>query len=411
MPGLVVQNGVHYSSTPRGLMLALTLLMSFVVLNYFGIRLFARINAGFTVWKLIIPSITIISLLSMSYHAENFTQYGGFMPYGWQGVMTAMSSGGVLFSLLGFRQVVIMMSEIENPGKYVPIVLVSSLVVATFIYTALQWSFIGSLRGQDLVQGWSKLSFVGDAGPFAALAALAGMGWLSILLYSDAFISPYSTGLVYSTTAARMLASMGMMQDAPASFALTNKYRTPWISLCINFFLAILMFFLLHNWQAMASFLVAVLMVSYVVGPICVVSLRKQLPMHNRPFRVRGCSLIAFIGFYICTAGVYWSGLSSILKLLILTIIGLVCYLIYIRIIKKSQQSLDSQHAIWVLCYILGLSGFSYFGNYGGNQTIPLYWDLLYLMFFSLIIFFFAYFTRMPDSHTQIQCNLINETK
>lgn len=94
--------------------------MSFVLFNYFGIGLFARINAAFTVWKILIPILTVISLLTMSYHTKNFSQYGGFMPYGWQGVMAAMSSGGVLFSLLGFRQVIIMMGEIEKPGKYVP---------------------------------------------------------------------------------------------------------------------------------------------------------------------------------------------------------------------------------------------------------------------------------------------------
>lgn len=143
------------------------------------------------------------------------------MPYGWQGVMSAMSSGGVLFSLLGFRQVVILRGEIENPGKYVPLILVSSLVLTALLYTGLQWSFIGSMREQDLIHGWAKLSFPGDAGPFAALASLAGIVWLSLLLYVDAFISPYSTGLVYSTTAAYMLASMGAMGDAPQS--LTKK--------------------------------------------------------------------------------------------------------------------------------------------------------------------------------------------
>jgi amino acid transporter len=404
IPGLLVQHGVHYTSTMLGYLLAIALLFTFVILNYFGIRLFTRINVWFTAWKLLIPSITIILLVKTSYHVENFSQYGGFMPYGWQGVMAAMSSGGVLFSLLGFRQVVIMMSEIEKPGKSVPIILVSSIALTTLLYTFLQWSFIGSLRGQDLTNGWSHLAFAGDAGPFAALAALAGLLWLSILLYSDAFISPYSTGLVYSTTAGQMLASIGRMNDMSKSLTTSNKYQVPWVSLSVNFLLAVLMFFLLHNWQAMASFLVAVLMVSYAVGPISLICLRKQLPTYKRPFRLRYGTLIAFLGFYVCTAGVYWSGFESILKLLVFITFGLGLYMCS-YILNKSTRELDMKNSLWLLCYLFGMGIFSYCGNYGGKQWIPLYWDLLYLMVFSLLIFNLAIFSRKSSEDVQRLCD------
>lgn len=400
IPGLIIQQGVRYTSTTLGYLTAIVLLFSFVMLNYFGIRLFRRINAAFTIWKLIIPTLTIVLLLSVSYHEENFTQYGGFMPYGWQGVMTAMSSGGVLFSLVGFRQVVIMMNQIHNPGKYVPILLVSSILVTTILYTFLQWTFIGSLRGQDLAHGWSNLTFTGDAGPFAALAAITGLIWLSILLYTDAFISPYSTGLVYSTTAGQMLAGMGRMQDAPQQLADNNKYQAPWLSLLVNFLLALLMFLLLHNWQTMAAFLVATLMVTYAVGPITLICLRKQLPRYKRPFRLRGAGIIAFLGFYVCTAGVYWAGFDSIIKLLILTFIGLVLFLFF-YMLKKRHDELDVKNSLWLIAYLIGLGVFSYYGNFGGKQLIPLYWDLVYLMGFCLVIFVLAIYSSKPAAHVQ----------
>lgn len=399
-PMLIIVHHDHYDSSMLGYSCALALLMSFVLLNYFGVRLFARINAGFTVWKIIIPTLTIILLLTTSYAAHNFVQYGGFMPYGWQGVMAAMSSGGVLFSLLGFRQVVIMASDIEQPEKYIPIVLISSLILTALLYTALQWSFIGSMRAQDLAHGWSQLSFPGDAGPFAALAVLAGLVGLSILLYADAFISPYSTGLVYSTTAARMLASMGKMGDAPKPLARLNTYHTPWVSLLVNFLLAAGMFFLLHGWQAMSAFLVAVLMISYAVGPVSLICLRKQIPNYRRPFRLRCSTLIAFLGFYVCTAGVYWSGIGSVRKLLGFTLLGLVVYVVQAMMFDKSRP-LDAKHAIWLLVYITGLFVFSYYGNYGGHHIIPAYWDLLYLLGFSLIIFYLAVLSRKPNDYTQ----------
>lgn len=401
IPHLLRHQGTHITFTPRGYVVAVIVLLSFIILNYFGIRLFARINAAFTLWKLIIPAVTVIALLMMSYQASNFSHYGGFMPYGWQGVMTAMSSGGVLFSLLGFRQVVVMMGEINNPGKYVPLVLISSLILTTLLYTALQWSFISSMRPQDLLHGWMHLSFPGDTGPFAALAALAGMLWLSSLLYVDAFISPYSTGLVYSTTAAHILASMGTMGDGPGRLGAENKYQAPYFSLVINFLLAAMMLLILPNWQATAAFLVAVLMISYAVGPICLICLRKQLPAYHRPFRLRGSAGIAFIGFYICTAGVYWSGLTSVMILLLLTLLSLVLYLLYHKCVQKSQQALNAKHAFWLIIYLVCLGLFSYYGNYGGNHWLPQYWDLLYLMIMSLIIFLLAFFSRVPSALTE----------
>lgn len=401
LPCLMIQEGVYYTSTPLGYLLTLLMLISFVLLNYFGVRFFARINASFTVWKVIIPSITVISLFCMSYNAKNFSQFGGFMPYGWQGIMTAISSGGVLFSLLGFRQVLIMMGEIENPGKYVPLVLLGSVVMTTILYTGLQWSFIGSLREQDLIHGWSKLSFIGDAGPFAAISALVGMIWLSMLLYVDAFVSPYSTGLVFATTSAQMLASMGEMGQAPQSLAIKNVFQAPWVSLLVNFLFSVVMFFVLRGWQAIAAFIVTVTLISYAVGPISLICLRKQLPHYDRPFRLRYSAVVAFLGFYICTAGSYWAGFMSVMKLLIFTFLGLIYYLFHTKFVTKSTHELDFKHALWLLGYIFGLGIFSYFGNYGGDHLIPQYWDLLYLMVFCLIIFALAVFSTKPIAYTQ----------
>ncbi len=400
-PHLVVHHGLHYSIIFPGYLLALALLFSFVLLNYFGIRLFTRINSGFTIWKILVPGLTIISLLATTYDAKNFFQYDGFMPYGWQGVMAAMSNGGVLFSLLGFRQVIIMASEVEHLEKYIPIILISSLLLTGLLYTALQWAFIGSMHAQDLVHGWANLSFPGDAGPFAALALLAGMIWLSLLLYADAFISPYSTALVYSTTAAYMLAGMGSMDDAPQYCALKNKYETPYASLTINFFLAAAMFFLLQGWQAMSSFLVAAMMITYAVGPLSLICLRKQLPDYKRPFRLRYSGLISFIGFYICTAGVYWTGLDSLVKLFALILLGLGLYLFNYFVFKKSRYALDIKNALWLLGYIVGLGIFSYYGNYGGIKRIPIYWDLFYLLGFVFIIFNLAIFSRKAETYTE----------
>lgn len=401
LPQLMIKNGTHYVFTPIGYSIAFVLLASFVLLNYFGIRFFARINAGFTIWKILIPTITVLALFKANFHSNNFFTHGEFMPYGWQGIMAAMSNGGILFSLLGFRQVIILMNETDNPQKYVPRVLIISLVLTTLLYTALQWVFIGNMHPEDLSKGWANLSFSGDAGPFAALATIAGMTWLSSILYIDAFISPYSSALVYSTTAAQMLGSMGTIGDAPKILAAQNRFQIPYISLFFNFIFGALLFFILRSWQEMAAFSVATVMLTYGIGPICLTCLRKQLPDYPRPFRLSCGPLIAFLGFYICTAGVYWSGLHSVIRLLVLITLGILFYFYYYKVFSKNKTPLDSKNASWLFIYLAALGIFSFCGNYGGKHFIPVLWDMLYLMGLCWIIFMLAFYVKKPGEYTQ----------
>jgi amino acid transporter len=394
IPHLMVQEGTRYLFTFFGYGVAVVILASFVVLNYFGIRLFARINEGFTIWKIVIPLLTIIALFKMHFSVHNFYAFGGFMPYGWHGMMQAMSSGGILFSLLGFRQVIIMMHETSDPQKIVPRVLIISLVSTTLLYTALQAVFIGSLDTKDLAGGFANLTFPGDAGPFAALATMAGLTWLSYILYIDAFVSPFSTAFVYSTTAAQMLGSMAEVGDAPKKLAEKNKYLIPYVSLFFNFILGLILFFLLRSWQEMAAFSVATVMLTYGVGPICLVALRQQLPDYRRPFRLYGGPWIAFLGFYICTAGVYWAGLHSVIRLLILMTIGMTFYFFYQKFLSTHKKRLDAKNAWWILVYLLALAVFSLCGNYGGKHLLPAYWDMLYLMGLCLGIFMLALYSK-----------------
>lgn len=53
LPGLVFKNSMHFHNTPLGASLVFIILLSFVIINYFSLQIFARINAVFTFWKLI----------------------------------------------------------------------------------------------------------------------------------------------------------------------------------------------------------------------------------------------------------------------------------------------------------------------------------------------------------------------
>src|SRR5207248_2007162 len=82
---------------------------------------------------------------------------------------------------------------------------IGAMVIAIVLYVALQLAFILALDPSSLAHGWGSVTFVGNGarfGPFAGLATGLGLGWLAVLIYSDAIVSPGGTGLLYTGASA-----------------------------------------------------------------------------------------------------------------------------------------------------------------------------------------------------------------
>ena len=103
-----------YTLTPLGYAAAVVLMAIFVVINYYGVRWFARINNALVSWKLFIILLVIVAFFVTAFHGENFTSHG-FTPSGWHGVFTAIATSGIVFSYLGFRQGIELAGETDNP--------------------------------------------------------------------------------------------------------------------------------------------------------------------------------------------------------------------------------------------------------------------------------------------------------
>src|ERR1700677_940633 len=77
------------SLTANGLLLSAILVIIYFMLNYWGVKLFARANTTITIFKFLIPAATIAGLMSAGFHHENFGEASTFAPYGWSAVFTA----------------------------------------------------------------------------------------------------------------------------------------------------------------------------------------------------------------------------------------------------------------------------------------------------------------------------------
>src|ERR1700693_6464158 len=94
---------VDGSLTPVGLGLSALLVIVYFLLNYWGVKLFARANSTITVFKFIIPGATILGLMLTGFHSENFGTSSSFAPYGWCAGLAAGVSRGIVFRFHGFQ--------------------------------------------------------------------------------------------------------------------------------------------------------------------------------------------------------------------------------------------------------------------------------------------------------------------
>jgi len=226
--GLVNAQGLL---TTKGLIVAIGFMFVFTAVNLIGIRWMARTNTVATWWKIAVPIVTIIFIITKVFHTSNFTAGGGFAPYGLKGIFIALPLG-VIFALEGFEQAAQLAGEARNPKRDVPIAVVGSMLMGAAIYMMLQVTFTGALNPADVAHGWANpFGNAGTFGPYYTLATAAGLGWLGTVLIIDAVISPAGTGLVYVSAASRLSYSLAKTRYVPPVFAAIDRRGVPWFSI------------------------------------------------------------------------------------------------------------------------------------------------------------------------------------
>ncbi|MFZ3066872.1 MAG: APC family permease, partial [Gammaproteobacteria bacterium] len=304
-----IQHGVP-TLTALGLGWATILMLSFCVINIASYKGLVRFNFVLFVFKVAVILITIFALTSVSFNTANFAGFseGANTLTGWQAILTAVASGGIAFAFTGFKHGVELAGETKRLAFAIPLAIVGSVVACLLLYLGLQIAFIGALNPADLAHGWQHVSFAGDVGPFAGLAAGVGLVWLVNLLYVDAVVSPSGAGLIYVTSTARILYAMSQIGFVPRWLSVLNKQHFPIAAIMVNFVIGMFLFLPFPGWQAMVSFLVSGMVISYAMGPIALLCLRLELPDVPRHFRLPAAYIICPLAFYFCNLLSYWTG-------------------------------------------------------------------------------------------------------
>jgi amino acid transporter len=398
MPAVVPENG---AATPLGFVEAGLLMAVFVAINVYGIRWVLQINNAFLWWKLAIPALTVVTLIVVGGHFDNFASHG-FAPAGSKGVLSAVSTSGIVFSYLGFRQAIELAGESANPRRNLPIAVLGSVLIGVILYCLLQLAFVVAVDPPSLAKGWEALTFAGVAGPFAGLASLLGLGWLAFLLYVDSIVSPGGTGIIYATTTARVVYAIGKEGLMSEKLSTLSERGVPATGLIITFVVGLIFLLPFPSWQQIVTYISSAVVLSYGVGPVVLMTLRKNLPIakHPRPFTLAGATLISGLAFIISNLIIYWSGLKTDSWLFGMLAVFFIIYLAYEIVAGHGLAQLSWRGAWWLIPYFLGMWLLTYLGPkdlVGGSNIIPYPLDLAVVAVFSIAILLLAVASGIPD--------------
>ena len=371
-----------------GLVWATLLMLLFCMINIVSYKGLVRFNSVLFTFKIIVILLVIYFLVNTSFHPQNFI---GMLPdnsaaNGWQAILIAIATGGVAFAFTGFKHGVELAGEAKKFAIAIPLAIVGSVVCCLILYLGLQIAFIGALEPPALAHGWSNLQFIGDAGPFAGLAAGLGLIWLAKLLYIDAVVSPSGAGLIYVTSTARILYAMSQIGYVPRWLSYLNQQQFPVAAIAVNFVIGMFIFLPFPGWQAMVSFLVSGMVISYAIGPIALLCMRKSVADDKRPFKLPAANVLCLLAFYFCNLLSYWTGWETIHKLAIAIIIGIVLFFIACLRGRLQMQHIGLRSSMWMIPYLSGLVIISWLGAFGGKNIIPFGWDFVVIGVFSIVI-------------------------
>lgn len=278
--------------TIYGKLFALGILVIYLLINYFGIKLLTKINNTITVVKILSPIFTIIIFLILHFDKSNFSLDTNTQ-YGIGSAITAIISAGLIYSYNGFQLAVAFASEMENPKRNIPLSIVLSIVIVMCVYMLLQLSFMGAVPHEMLGSGWSSLNF---HSPLINLAMLMGVHFLAMLLIADSIVSPSGTGYSYLGGASRMFYAMAKEGQMPSRSItkLHPKYNLCRRSLLINFSLTAIFLWNSDSWASLMVIVTGYHLIGYMAAPISMGAIKPKT-------RIFGLIVFCILGVMMST--------------------------------------------------------------------------------------------------------------
>jgi basic amino acid/polyamine antiporter, APA family len=229
-------------------------------------------------------------------------------------------SATIFFAYIGFDSVSTHAEEAKNPRRDVPIGIISSLILCTFLYIAVSAVLTGMVP-------YNKINI--DA-PVSNAFAQVGLTWAQFLISLGALTGITSVLLVMMLSQPRVMLAMARDCLIPQSFfgAVHERFRTPWKSTILTgVFVAIMASFL--PLRILAELVNIGTLLAFIIVCAAVLIMRRTNPELPRPFRAPLFPLVPIAGIAICVLLMFSLPVENWYRLIIWLVIGFCIYFTY----------------------------------------------------------------------------------
>ncbi len=384
--------------TLYGQLIAIAFIFFYALMNYWGATLLTKVNNIIIVFKLFVPLLTSVLVIYFAYDSANFVAHGGFFEDGFNAVLTAVLTAGIVVAFNGFQNIISFSSEIEKPHKIIPLSIGLSILFSLFIYLLLQTAFIGALSPQMLENGWSHLNFTA---PMVQITSLAGLNFMILILYIDAIISPTGTAITMVGATTRMFTALAQHSQMPKYFDhIDPVVQISRRSLVLNILLAIVFLLVFRSWTQLAQILGLIHIFAYLSFPVALIVFRKAIKKSEYKFRLIFGGFISYALFmffsYLVTLSTFQTALDLVI---ILTFIQTIFIISHSSTLKQYIENTLKSSTIFL--YYITLVALTYISPNNENLLSEIQFISLVLVLSVIALFII--------SHVHLNKNIVTE--
>lgn len=301
------------------------LIVAFItILLVLGIKESATFNNIIVAVKITV----ILSFIAIGIACINRENWQPFVPpavdaghFGWGGVLRA--AGVIFFAYIGFDAVSTAAQEARNAQRDMPIGILGSLTICTFLYIVVALVLTGIIK-------YTRLN-VPDPIAVAIDSLGHSVAWLRPIIKVGAIAGLSSVVLVMMMGQPRIFYAMSKDGLLPPVFSSVHpKFRTPWLATLLTGFVAMMVAGLFPI--GLLGELVSIgTLLAFAIVCIGVLVLRFTDPEIKRPFRTPLFWLVCPLGAGFCFFLMYGLPRDTWARLFVWMAIGLVVYFFYGR--------------------------------------------------------------------------------
>jgi len=147
--------------------------------------------------------------------------------------------------------------------------------------------------------------------------------------------------------------------------------------------------FFFRGWGTLAAVISVATIISYLTGPVSVMTLRRTATELHRPLRITGLPILAGVAFIMATELLYWARWPLTGEIILLMVVALPVYLYYQAKSGWHDFARQMKGAWWLVFYLPTLAFVSWAGSttFGGHGYLSYGVDLAVVAVIGLVFY------------------------